>query len=92
MADYTPEQVEALAEFARWVCGFASHNGELMRELQRLGLVNPDGTLADWLRPEDWADRAAREWLTLRAYNGTAVVNEAPSLAAIIRRHAEGRT
>ena len=92
MANYTPEQVEKLAEFARAWHSWPSKDAPQEPYLAaiRLGIRRADGTLADWLRPEDWADRAADEGYDLdRSLSRAEYVRRQ---AAIIRRHAEDRS
>ena len=93
MADYTPEQIEALAEFARvWVAwkGGPSEKEPPTNAALRLGILTPAYTLADWLRKEDWADRAADEGYDLdRSLSRAEYVRRQ---AAIIRKHAEDRS
>lgn len=88
MADYTPEQVEALAEFARQVA-----TGESDPEVtaHTLGILE-GGHLADWLRKEDWADRAAREAWDVAMGKSLGRAAECKAIASIIRKHAEDRT
>lgn len=92
MADYTPEQVEKLAEFARWATGYFGLGGKTGGKLEALGILKEDGTLVDWLRPDDWAMRAAREWFKVTLASEETVRECTPALAAIIRKHAEDRT
>lgn len=88
MSRYTDEQVEALAEFARSSAAYASLNGPTFLRLKQHGLLTPDGTLADWLRPEDAALRAAREWGESPVPHPPMSPEEyAQALAAIIRKH-----